>query len=219
MKFLVDRGRQVLGHHVAAFRGVLEPLIAAMLFLWGTAAVDAQLYLDVKATNDYYRFQEPLRIQNRGVLGSGRIGIRLFRTDDKKWMIAQELGFFRRRFSQTFPERAFEYHFNGFAFSTIGSRAVWKGLYADAGLSTVFYNSSIEGARLGGGFRSIDFGAVAGLHYVFVDGLAAGIRYNTFFIEMLRYRPIGDYGDRGPEVRDITSQRLEVYVRVILHDL
>ena len=177
----------------------------------------SQLYLDLSVNYDFYQFDEPLNLQNDKVIFLPRIGVTAFQSANKKFKLSGETGPFYREFDQNFPGHKFRYRFAGWMMSPVGSYQAFENLYLDAGINVLFYNARINGKGLttpiGRGFRGYNIGFIAGGSYYLAEWFAVGIRYTPYFVKMLEYERIGAYGDFEPSKKDISTQRLELFIR------
>lgn len=191
--------------------------ILFFLLVFNTKA-PAQLYLDVWAGYDFYQFDKPLNLKNNRIIYLPRIGVSVFQSQDKRIKISAEGGPFIREFYQEFPGKKFQYRFNGWFASPVVSYQAFKNTYFDGGFDFLFYKSRINGYGLvtpiGRGFSGFDVGFIAGGSYYFAEWFAAGIRYTPYIIKMLHYERIGAYGNFEPLKKDISSQRLEFFIRL-----
>lgn len=185
--------------------------------LWCTK-VSGQIYVDLPAFYDFYQFDDPLHLENERVLFMPRLGITAYGSTDSKFKFSFETSFFKREFYQEFPSERFLYNFFGGFVSTLGAYRVSDKLFVDGGFQFLFYNAKINGygltSSIGKGFRGYNIGFVAGGSYYFTDNVAVGARFTPYFFKMLKYRRIGDYGEFEPLKKDISTQRLEVFVRL-----
>jgi hypothetical protein len=177
-----------------------------------------QLYFDYSAEKDYYNFEEPLNVRNSQVLFTPKLGLVVYSDTAASFKAALETGFFRRRFYQEFSQEKFKYRFFGLFLNPVASYNLKKNLFIDGGISLAIYAWRLESGRgysndLGEGFRGYDIGAMAGLSYYFWDWFCMGSRYTKYFVNMLEYQPIGNFGEFEPARKDIITQRVEIYLR------
>lgn len=188
-----------------------------MLMLVASVQASAQLYLDAVAHYDFYQFDKPLQIENSKVNFMPRLGVVVYNNSEKTFRVAVEASFFNRKFHQIFPEEDFQYRFLGVSLSGLASYKVSEKLSLDAGLQFILYESRITGysifTEVGDGFRGHDIGIIMGTSYYFTDMIGIGVRYTPYLFRMLEYQRIDDYGAFEPSKKDISTQRLALYVR------
>jgi len=182
-----------------------------------SGSISAQLYFDLSGQYNFFKHEEPLNIKNDQVGFALRIGITAYNSPNNKFKLSAELGSFSRTFYQEFPQEKFDYYFRGISLMPVATYKVRPWLGIDAGLSLAAYGSkigkSIIDSEIGKGFRGYDIGLMIGSSHYFAEWFAIGARYTPYFVKMLSYKRIGDYGEFEQSKNDISTQNIEFYFR------
>ncbi len=200
-----------------SYRIILKLAILSFLVCIGKNST-GQLYADLYSQKDFYNFNEPLTIEASKNLIVPRIGVIVYNSDNDHFKIAIETGVFLRRFNQDFEDADYTYKFSGILISPVASYEFLPKLFLDLGVGWVNCSKKLESEskklEIGEGFRNFDIAAIGGVSYYPLEWLAVGIRYSKYFRKMLEFRLIDDYGNFRSSQKDITSQRIEFYVRI-----
>lgn len=193
--------------------------ILALIALLFAASMDssAQLYVDNSLQFNNYFHSDPLDLSYDQLSYAPRIGGVMPIRSDGKLKLAAEAELFRRRFSQYIDQIHFRYDFPGVSLNTLLIYVFGKNVQIESGLrfaaySSSFYRNGIE-HDLGEGFRSFDIGLALGCSYYLKDFIAIGLRGTYWFVPMLKFRTIGDFGQLSAQKNDINLLSGQLFIR------
>lgn len=176
-----------------------------------------QMYISGSLQFSFYSYEKPLELVDVRPNLSFGIGVKLFANQKSKFEVAAELNSFSRNFYQKYAEGDYKYSFGGVEIRLLTNYAVSEKWSLEAGAIAANYSASIkksnESIILGKGFGEVDFGGFIGGHYALSKSWILGACFDFWFINMLEYREIGDYGDLKPVVKDIRANTAEVFIR------
>jgi hypothetical protein len=194
---------------------IIAPLIA---FLF-TASLEApaQLYVDNSLQFNKYFHSDPLDLNYDLMTYAPRIGGMMSIRSDGKLKLAAEAELFSRNFSQIIDQINFRYYFTGISLNTLLVYLPRKKVQIESGLRFAVYNTTLyrNGLEhdLGEGFRVFDLGMALGCAYYLKDFMALGFRGTYWFIPMLKFRTIGDFGELSSRKNDINLLSGQFFIR------
>lgn len=192
-------------------------LILLFTALTFSGSISAQIYFDVSGQYSFFKSERPLNIQNDKADFAIRFGIVAYNSENNRFKVSVELSSFSRTFYQEFPGERFDYYSNGISIMPVATYKVQEKLNLEAGVGLVAYNTKIGNtffdSEIGKGFRGYDVGLMMGASYYFAEWFSIGTRFTPYFVKMLEYERIGDYGEFEKTKKDISVQTIEVLVR------
>src|SRR5690606_8655604 len=197
-------------------RGVL--FFGILIFVFCSNFLYGQMYVQGNVQYSFYDHHKPLELENVKPNFTLGLGIMIFANQTSKFEVAGELNSFSRNFYQKFDDHNFKYTFPGVEVRLLTNYSLSEKWYLHAGCITATYVSQIskdgkESLDLGEGFNKTDYGAFIGCHYFLTKSLIIGSRFDFWFVRMLEYDLIGDYGDLQPDIKDIRTNTTEVFLR------
>lgn len=191
--------------------------LIALVFMLLANISCAQIYFQINLQYSFYDYHKPLELTDVRPNIAGGFGVMIFANQKSKFEIAGELNSFSRSFHQKYSETDFKYIFSGLEIRLLTNYFITQKLSLEAGGIAATYSPGIykngETLDAGKGFRDNDFGAFLGCHYFFNESWVVGARYDFWFVKMLEYSGIGDYGEIKPPVSDIQTKTAEIFIR------
>jgi hypothetical protein len=149
-----------------------------------------------------------------------RFGFSVYHTPNKQFTFYMEGRFNFRRFERSFDSEEFAYRIYAFelpAYAAWNASEKWQ---LHIGINPMFYGVSLKSepdntavAYTGKGFRNFDISTLVGLRMRLGGMFSLGIRGELGLIPMVKYTPIGDFGEFGPRQTDMLYRRTELFLR------
>lgn len=192
-------------------------LLIILVFILFTNISYAQMYSQMNLQYSYYDYRKPLNLTDvRPNIAVG-IGVMIFANQKSKFELVAELNSFSRNFHQKYGQTDFRYNFSGFEIRLLANYFLTQKVSLEGGGIAADYSPGIykngETLDVGKGFRGKDFGVFLGCHYFFTKSWVLGARFDFWFVKMLEYNEIGDYGELGPAISDIQTNTAEIFIR------
>ena len=145
------------------------------------------------------------------------IGCIIYQKEDGFFHTGADMTNFSRVFTRQLDGDEYRYLFRGLSFNLFAGIEPIKNLKLEGGVAMAFYGTRFEKnreqERLGEGFRSFDYGLTGRTFYYIIPSLAIGLSSTRWFNPMLRYTPIGDFGEFLPEERWIETITYSLFIR------
>ncbi len=196
-------------------------LILGALLLCTT--VKAQMYINFPVHYDFYRTESlDFDLTQRGPASSPTIGwIFLNR---KSYELSTDIGLFYRKMTLQVEGTSYLYRFLGPSLSIQGHFKPNEHFKLGSGVSIATYalfqdpDYSVfldpdDDNRLGKGYRSFDVGLFLEARYCVDENFSFGTKATFWFVPLLEFTPIEDYGEFGQKQRDLYSWRIEFSFR------
>jgi hypothetical protein len=149
-----------------------------------------------------------------------RLGLAFAETNNEKLRGYAELRLNFRSFRRNFGEEKFKYRIRSFELPVYGAWNPWKELRLHLGINPMLYAVQLHSdpdntaeTKTSDDFRFFDLAALAGVEYQVSELIGLGIRCDWALIPMVKYTPIGDFGEIGNPITDINYRRFEFFVR------
>ncbi len=134
-----------------------------------------------------------------------------------------ELEYFTRSFEREFESVSNDIYFTGLSTNLIGAYTVADRFHVNTGVKFAFYSSRFdldgESKKVADVFNSFDWGILIGGGYSPLKFMTIGARVNFWFLPMIEYRTVGDYGEFSDLKKDVYTTSFECFLRFsILND-
>ncbi|NEN22745.1 hypothetical protein G3O08_04395 [Cryomorpha ignava] len=176
-----------------------------------------QMYFQGNLQYSIYNHHKPLDLVDVNPDLTFGLGVMIFANQKSKFEIGAELNSFHRNFYQKYDEADYKYIFRGLDLRLLTNYSISEKWNLTTGVvaATYFPEIRMNGEYIveGEGFRESDYGVFIGCHYYLTKSWVLGARFDFWFVNMLEYQLIGDYGDLQPKVKDIRANTAEVFLR------
>jgi len=189
----------------------------------------AQLYFDIPVQFDYYRTDtDELNFSRRGAIFNPSICMVVAGNDSSKIEVHVGIGIFFSKFNQEVGSSTFEFNAIGpFQTTATAYYNFSNKIQAGLGVSFGWYAVNEKGIqfnldpeypdRLGDGYSTLNFGNNIDARYNINETFSIGAKFTYWYLPLLEYVKIGNYGDFKGSQKDLYLTRLEFSVRVFLN--
>lgn len=200
-----------------SFKNIGFAFLGMLIFVLFSNVLYGQLYISGNLQYSFYSHEKPLELVDVNPNLSFGMGVKIYANQESKFEIAGELNSFRRNFYQKYAEGEYKYLFQGMDVRLLTNYSISESWSLEAGVIFAPYSPKVskgeENVVLGEGFKEADFGSFIGCHYALSKSMILGARFDFWFINMLEYQEVADYGNLRPVVKDIRAKTAEVFIR------
>ncbi len=180
----------------------------------------SDVYFDTGLSVHYFNASHLQQIDPMNFGPLLRFGLSFYKTPNEQFSFYSEARLNFRRIRRTFNDDEFLYRIYASEFPLYAAWNASDKWQLHMGVNPMLYSVSLLGdpdntavAYTGRGFRSFDVSTLIGLKYRLSDQFSLGLRSELGLIPMVKYFPIGDFGEIGSAQTDVLYRRVEIFVR------